>query len=188
MRLSIIAALLVALVLPGTRAEAQRDDQFAFGIGGGATIPSGDAADNHTTGGHGTLTWGIGMVDSPFGVRFDAVYTGLGDKSGSVGGIDQGSAKIFSIAGNGVFNIYGSNTHLYAVAGLGGYWYNPSGPGTATKNDLLLQAGLGMFLPFANSFIEAKWTNLYRALPNPDTGVKGKRSARVYPITLGIIF
>jgi hypothetical protein len=188
MRLSIIAAFLVALVLPATTAQAQRDDQFAFGIGGGATIPSGEAADNHTTGGHGTLTWGIGMVDSPWGVRFDAAYTGLGDKSGSVAGSDQGSARIFTIAGNGVFNIYGSNTHLYAVAGLGGYWYNPSGPGTTTKNDLLLQGGLGVFLPFANSFIEAKWTNLYRALPNPDTGVKGKRSARLYPITLGIIF
>jgi hypothetical protein len=187
MRLSIIAVILVASALPASQMQAQRDDQFAIGIGGGATFVSGAAADNHTTGAHGVLSWGIGMVDSPWGVRFDGMYSSLGDKSGTLV-TDQGAARVFSLTGNGIFNIYGSNTHLYAIGGLGGYWYNPDGPGTKAKNDLQVQEGLGIFLPFANSFIEAKWTNLYRALPDPTTGIKSKRSARLIPVTLGIMF
>jgi len=186
MRLSIIAAALLVVAAPGA-ASAQRDDQFVFGIGGGATFTSDVARDNHTTGAHGILSWGIGMVDSPWGIRFDGMYSSLGDAKGSPSPVDQGSAKFFLLGGNGVFNIYGSNTHLYALGGIGGYWYNPNGPGTSSKNDLAIQGGLGLFLPFSNSFIEVKVLNLYRALPN-DAGVKGKQSARLFPVTLGILF
>ena len=188
MRLSILSAFLVALAVPAAEAGAQRDDQFAFGIGGGATFTSGAANDNHSTGAHGTLSWGIGMVDSPWGIRFDGMYSSLGDRDESALPVNQGAAKLFILSGNGIFNLYGSNTHLYGLAGLGGYWYNPDGPGTSSKNDLGLQAGLGIFLPFANAFIEAKWLNLYRALPDPVSGAKGKKSATLYPVTLGIMF
>jgi hypothetical protein len=185
MRSSIIAAFLVMLAVPFT-ASAQRDDQFVFGISGGPTFTSGDAHDQHKTGGHGMLSWGIGMVDSPWGIRFDGAYSKLGDRS-STTTVDQGSAKLFVLSGSGVFNIYGSNTHVYGIAGLGGYWYNPDGPGTSTKNDLALQGGLGIYLGFGHAFIEGKIVNLYRALPD-DAGVKGKRSAKLFPITLGILF
>jgi hypothetical protein len=188
MRLTGLLAILVVLAIPASSARAQRDDQFAFGFGGGATFTSGAAHDNHTTGAHGTITWGIGMVDSPWGIRFDGMYSSLGDRNNPALTVDQGSARLFSLTGNAVFNLYGSNTHIYALGGLGGYWYNPSGPGTTTKNDLQIQGGLGVFLPVANSFIEVKWANLYRALPDPVTGIKGKRSARLIPVTLGIIF
>jgi Outer membrane protein beta-barrel domain len=188
MKFSIPALLIVALAIPSAQAAAQRDDQFVFGIGGGATIPSAAAKDNHTTGVHGTLSWGIGMVDSPWGIRCDGTYSSLGDKDSSPGPVDQGAARVFMLSGNGIFNIYGSNNHLYMLAGLGGYWYNPDGPETSTKNDLGLQAGLGVFLPGANVFLEAKWVNLYRAMPDPVSGLKGKKSARLYPVTLGIMF
>ena len=197
MKRIIFAAL---ILLAPSAAFAQRDDQFVFGIGGGATLLSGLAHDTHDTGVHGTLSWGIGMVDSPWGIRFDASYAGIGDRtrlvaipdqaaaSAAAAAVPQGDARIFSLTGNVVFNVYGSNTHLYALGGLGGYWYNPDGDGTQTKNDLTLQGGLGVYIPKFHGFIEAKMVNLYRALPNPDTGVHGKKSARLYPITLGILF
>ena len=185
MRLPITAALLLALALPSL-ATAQRDDQFVFGISGGPTFTSGDAHDQHKTGVHGMLSWGIGMVDSPWGIRFDGTYSSLEDRASSTA-VDQGSAKLFILGGNAIFNIYGSNTHIYGIAGLGGYWYNPDGPGTNTKNDLALQAGLGSYLGFGHLFVEAKVVNLYRALPDAN-GVKGKRSARLIPLTLGILF
>jgi hypothetical protein len=194
MKSSLIFALaLTGLALTSVEARAQREDQFAWGIGGGATIPSGLAADDHKTGVHGDLSLGIGMVDSPWGVRFDGMYSSLGDGRNVVntpGGVDpgQGKARLFMLSGNGIFNVYGSNTHLYALGGLGGYWYNPDGAGTKAENDFGLQAGLGVWLGFANAFVEAKWVNLYRALPSPDTGENGKKSMRLYPVTLGIIF
>ncbi|MEO8194298.1 MAG: hypothetical protein ABI681_10650 [Gemmatimonadales bacterium] len=188
MKFPILAALLAAFVIPSVEALAQRDDQFAWGIGGGATFPSGIARDNHTTGAHGTLMFGIGAVDSPFGIRFDGMYSSLGNRSGTSVVTDQGSARIFSLSANGLFRVYGSDTRLYAIGGLGGYWYNPDGPGTTAVNDFGLNAGAGLWLPWFNGFVEARWMNLYRALPDPVTGEKGRRSARIYPVTLGIMF
>jgi hypothetical protein len=192
MRLSILAGLLI-LAVPSA-ASAQRDDQFVFGFAGGATLTSGLSNDLHEPGPHGMLSWGIGMVDSPWGIRFDGLYSLLGEKTRTIaapGGpveASQGKAKLFMLSGNAIFNIYGSNTHLYTLAGLGGYWYNPDGQGTSSKNDLGIQAGLGLYLPGIHAFVEAKWLNLYRALPDPKTGVNGKKSARLYPVTLGILF
>jgi hypothetical protein len=187
MKFSTIAGVVLALGLASTDAAGQRDDQFVWGVSGGAAIVSGLVSDHHETGPQGALMFGIGGVGSPLGIRLDATYGALGDKSGSFALRDQGEARIFSIMGNAIVNLYGSNRHIYAVGGLGGYWYNPDGPASAAENDLIIGGGLGVFFPRLG-FIEARWTNLYRALPDPDTGVTGKKSARLYPITLGIMF
>lgn len=191
-KLSAIAVAAVAI--SASNASAQREDQFAWSFGGGASIPTGNAADEHSTGAHGMGALGIGMVDSPWGIRFDGMYSSLGKKSrtfntpGGTAEITQGSAKVFMLTANGLVNIYGSNTHIYALGGLGGYWYNPRQPGASSENDFMLQAGAGVWLNFANMFIEAKFANLYRALPDRATGKDGKRSMQVIPVTLGIIF
>lgn len=188
MRFSILAAVLVALAVPSMEAAAQRDDQFVWGIGGGATIPSGWASDNHKVGGHGTLMLGIGGVDAPLGIRFEGSYGLLGERDNADVVTPQGSARVFTLMGNGIFNLYGNNKRLYAVTGLGGFWYNPDGPNTTAVNDFALNAGLGLWIPAINGFVEARWLNLYRALPDPVTGLKGKKSARLYPVTLGFMF
>jgi hypothetical protein len=188
MKFSILAVLLTLTVIPSGRVEAQRDDQFAWAVGGGATFPSRAAHDSHTVGGQGTMSFAVGAVDSPAGLRFDGMYSSLGDRNGTATSFDQGSARVLVLSGNGVFSVYGSNTRLYAIAGLGGFWYNPRGEGAGKTNDLAVQAGLGIWLPFMNVFLEAKWLNLYRALPDPVSGIEGKKSARLYPITLGIMF
>jgi hypothetical protein len=188
MRISFIAAILFALAILSSPASAQRDDQFVWGIGGGATFPSGVAHDNHSTGAHGLVSFGIGSVDSPLGIRFDGMYTSLGNRSGTDVPTDQGAARVFMLTGNGVFRIYGTETRLYSLIGAGGYWYNPNGRGSNAVNDFGVQAGLGLWLPFINGFVEGKIVNLSGAMPDPTTGVKGKKSARLYPVTLGIMF
>src|SRR3954468_22124527 len=102
------ALALIGVALSSVDARAQREDQFAWGIGGGATIPSGIAADDHKTGVHGDVSLGIGMVDSPWGIRFDGFYSALGDGHNVVntpGGVDsgQGKARLFMLSGNGIF-------------------------------------------------------------------------------------
>lgn len=188
MKFSMLAALVVAVVIPSADAAAQRDDQFVWGIGGGVTIPSGWADDNHKVGPHGVLMFGIGGVGAPLGIRLEAGYGALAERDDADVVKAQGQARIFTLMGNGVFNIYGSNKRLYAVTGLGGFWYNPDGPGTVAVNDFALNAGLGIWFPGLNGFVEARWLNLYRALPDPVTGLKGKKSARLYPVTLGFMF
>jgi len=180
--------LLVAVAIPGTDLRAQGQDQFVWGLGGGATITSGLASDSHTGGVHGMLMLGIGSVASPFGIRFDGIYTALTDRDTTLNATNQGSARLVALMGNVLFNVYGNGKRLYAIGGVGGFWYNPDGPATTAVNDFGVNAGLGVWVPSVNGFIEARWFNLYRALPDPVTGLKGKKSARLYPVTLGIMF
>ena len=188
MKFSMIAGVPLALLLVSSESAAQRDDQFVWGLGVGATVPAGTAKDNHKTGVHGVGMFGIGAVDSPFGIRFDGLYSSLGDGNDDGLAVDQGEARIFALMANGVFNIYGSNRRLYALAGLGGFWYNPEGESTTAVNDFGLGGGLGMWIPGINGFIEVRALNFYRALPDPTTGLKGKKSALLIPVTLGIMF
>ena len=188
MKFSIPCLLLAAGLLFATEAAAQRDDQFVWGIGAGASIPTGTANDNHKTGTHANLMFGIGAVDSPFGIRFDGSFGKLNSRVNDDVAVHQGEASVFSLMGNAVFNLYGSNTKVYTIAGLGGYWYNPDGANTSTANDLVLGGGLGIWIPRIHGFVEARALNHYRALPDSETGEKGKRSALIIPITLGILF
>jgi hypothetical protein len=183
-----LGVLLLTITIPAARAHAQGQDQFAFGLSAGATIPSGPAADHHKTGINGALMWGIGSVDSPFGVRFDGMYTTLGDKKSTTLVNPQGSARLTSYTANFLFKTIGGDTRLYIIAGAGGFNYNPNGEGTSAKSDFGINAGLGLWLPMFNGFVEARWYNFYRALPDAETGESGKRSLRIYPITFGIMY
>ncbi|MDO8501080.1 MAG: hypothetical protein Q7S20_04475 [Gemmatimonadaceae bacterium] len=188
MKFSIVAALLVAVSFPASRLAAQGQDQYAWGIAAGATLVSVEARDNHTNGAHGTIMVGIGGVESPFGVRFDGMYSTLGDRKNTTTAKDQGAARVFSLTGNVIFNVWGSDARLYGIAGVGGFGYNPDGPGTTAVNDFGVNAGLGIWIPRVNGFVEARWYNFYRALPDPVTGLKGKKSARLFPISFGLMF
>jgi hypothetical protein len=187
MKLSIFAALGCALVVAGHRAEAQGQDQFVFGISGGVMIPSGLAADNHKAGPLGAVMLGIGSVDSPFGLRFDGSYGSLGSKTGA-GTLGLGAARVTNFNGNVLFTVLGESKKLYFIGGAGSYTYKPDGQGTKATTDLALNAGLGLWLPAVNGFVEARWFNLYRALPDPVTGLRGKRALRIYPISFGLMF
>lgn len=183
-----MAGLLVAVSFPGARLAAQGQDQYVWGIAGGATLVSAEARDNHTNGAHGMIMVGLGGVGSPFGVRFDGMYSTLGDRNNTTTVRDQGAARLVSLTGNVIFNVWGSDTRLYGIAGAGGFGYNADGLGTTAVNDFVVNAGLGIWIPRVNGFVEARWFNFYRALPDPVTGLKGKNSARLYPISFGLMF
>ncbi len=170
-----------------SRASAQGQDQFVVGISGGVSMPSGIGRTNHRAGPNGSVMLGIGSVDSPFGVRFDGTFTSLGRKTGP-GTLGQGAARVADFSANFLFNVLGESERLYTVVGAGGYIYNPDGAGTTTTKDLAINGGLGLWLPWVNGFVEARVFNMYRALPDPATHLRGKRSLRIYPINFGLMF
>ncbi len=180
--------IVVAVLVPAMTLQGQGQDQFAFGVSTGVTIPAGVGADLHKTGYNATLMWGIGSVDSPFGIRFDGMYSSLGEKRNTGLATPVGEATVTSLSANFLVNTLGSNNHVYLIGGLGGFSYNPDGKGTKSKTDFGLNAGVGLFLPGVNTFVEARWFNLYRALPDVDTNVSGKRALQIFPITVGVMF
>ncbi len=187
MKLSSFLALSLILAAAAGRAQAQGQDQFVYGIAGGVSIPSGLGADNHKLGPDGALMLGVGSVDSPFGFRVDLMYGSLGSKTGT-GTLGLGSAKVTNVSGNFLFNLIGQTERLYFVGGAGGYNYNPNGAGTRATNDFVINGGLGIWLPGLNGFVEARWFNMYRALPDPVTGLRGKKSLVIFPINFGLMF
>ncbi len=187
MKLTTFFSLGLSVILLAGRAAAQGQDQFVYGISGGVMIPSGIGADNHKLGPQGAAMVGVGSVDSPFGFRLDVMYGGLGSKSGT-GTLGLGAAKVTNVSGNFLFRLIGQDERLYFVGGAGGYNYNPDGAGTRATNDFALNAGLGIWIPGLNGFVEGRWFNMYRALPDPVTGLRGKKSLRIYPISFGLMF
>ncbi len=188
MKLSIFAAAAAFVVSLASSAGAQGQDQFAFGVSGGIAIPSGLGADVHKAGPNGTLMFGIGSVDSPFGVRFDGMYAALGKKTNSRLTPPLGSARLTSFSANIIFDVVGNASRVYFVGGAGAFTYNPAGAGAKAKNDFGVNAGLGLWLPAVDAFVEARWFNYYRALPDLTTNETGRRSLRIYPINVGFIF
>ncbi len=180
--------IVAAAVLPAVTVQGQGQDQFAFGVSAGVTIPAGVGADLHKTGYNGTVMWGIGSVDSPFGIRFDGMYSTLGERSNTGLTTPVGKATVTAISANFLVNTLGSSNHLYLIGGLGGFSYNPDGDGTKSKTDFGLNAGVGLFLPGVNAFVEARWFNFYRALPDVETNVSGKRALQIFPVTIGMMF
>lgn len=187
MKLSFCFALGIFTLSSANRVNAQGQDQFVFGVSGGMSIPSGIGADNHKLGPNGAAMAGIGSVDSPFGVRLGVMYSALGSKTG-VGTLGLGRAKVTNVDADFLFNLYGQDERLYFVGGAGGYNYNPDGAGTRATNDFAINGGIGLWLPFVNGFVEARWFNMYRALPDPATKLRGKKSLRMYPISFGLMF
>lgn len=188
MKLQIIAAASVAVFATSDRLAAQGQDQFAFGLSGGAAVVADNLKLHHTNGVNGTASLAIGAVDSPVGVRFDVMYNAFGDRERSAATTDQGKAKIISLTGNVVFDIYGQSTRLYTLVGAGGYGYQPDGAGTEDATGFGLNAGFGVWIPRISGFVEARFHHAYRLLPDQTDATKTNRSAQFYPITFGVLF
>lgn len=167
--------LFSAVALPRV-ARSQGNDIFSWGVTGGASVPVNHLSSDHDTGYNAGITMAIGGIDQLLGFRIDGIWTQFGAKSGTT----ATSAKIVGGSLNLVTSLLGNSNRMYLIAGVGGYGIRGI-VGQASKNDFGINGGIGFWLPFANSFIEARYHHFYRALPN-------KQPAVFIPITLGILF
>ena len=171
-----LSVLLLTAVATPRVAKSQGDDIFSWGVTGGASIPANSLATDHDTGFNAGITMAIGGIDQLIGFRIDGVWSRFGEKSGTT----ATSAKIVGGSLNLVTSLLGNSNRVYLIGGVGGYGIRGI-VGQASKNDFGINGGIGFWLPFANSFIEARYHHFYRALPN-------KKPAVFIPITLGILF
>ena len=167
---------LVSVVAVPRIARSQGDDIFSWGVTWGASIPAKGLATDHNAGINAGITMAIGGIDQLLGFRIDGIWTQFGAKSGTT----ATSAKIVGGSLNLVTSLLGNSNRVYLIGGVGGYGIRGI-VGQASKNDFGINGGIGFWLPFANSFIEARYHHFYRALPN-------KQPAVFIPITLGILF
>jgi hypothetical protein len=176
MKFLIAFLFLIGAAVPSA-VSAQVDDQFSWGLTGGAAVPARDLADNHNTGVSGGVTFAFGNVGQLIGIRVDGLYNTFPGKSGT----DGKNARIMGGTFNLVTSLIGTGDRVYVIGGVGGYGIRTGVQGVKAVNDFGINGGMGVWLPFASAFIEARYHHFYRALAN-------KQPAPFIPITVGILF
>ena len=170
-----VLALVGAIALPRA-ACAQTNDQFSWGVNAGAVVPAKDLAKDHNTGVNGGITFAFGGPGQLFGVRIDGLYNRFGAKSDTAG-----NARILAATLSLVMGVLGDADRVYVTGGVGGYGIRTGVAGEKGKNDFGVNGGIGLWLPFVNGYIEARYHHFYRALAN-------KKPAVFVPVTIGVLF
>ncbi len=178
----LLRGLVISLVSSLASFPALAQKTYAFGVGGGGTIPVGKLSKTQNTGYNGIAVLAIGVAELPIGVRFDGIYnkfayhTAVGSPTGS---------DLRAVAGlaNLVLAFSGTNAKPYVIVGTG--LYNTKGdiPGAKPQNNFGFNAGLGATFglgPFA-AFLEARYHSISRSATRG--GV-----IQFVPISIGLLF
>jgi hypothetical protein len=178
LRLPLIFICFVLLIGWSSPAVGQRT--YAVGLGGGAAIPVGKLSDSQRTGYNAIAALAIGVAELPLGVRFDAIYNNMRNKSDITGSTDL---RVMGVLGNLIFAFPGTNAKAYIIAGGGLYNSKADISGAKSQNDIGFNAGIGAtfrFGPFA-SFLESRYHSISR---KEDKG----GVFQFVPITFGLLF
>lgn len=180
--LGVVAGVALAGAMFTSVAEAQGAGAaraVQFGLGGGLTMPTGDAGDVFKMGYHGqaSMAFNPGL---PFGLRVDAMYHSMdGD------GFD-GSARVIAGVVNGLFNFGtpGGQVQPYASVGLG--MYNLRGEITIEGEELSdsetkvgVNGGLGLRFNLSglSTFVESRYHHI----------TTSGSATQLIPVTFGVM-
>jgi opacity protein-like surface antigen len=169
--LAVAAALCVAIPL---RAQLiQRTEGFRFGLGLGATMPTGDYGDVDKMGINILGVFETPLANSPLYLRVDGLYS-----STSHDGID-GSTSILGGTASALyhFSAPAAQARPYALAGLGIYNIDP-GPDSETKIGIGVGGGVTFDLAGFNAFAEARYVSVQTS----------GSSTTFIPLTIGLMF
>jgi hypothetical protein len=177
---------------PGEVRTGRFGKGFYIGVGGGASVPTGNFDNGFKTGWNITVPIGWQSSESPWGVRIDGSYdratgrtfggTSLSDASIWSGTLDLTLLLPFGNGGTGLYFMGGGGVHHFAY----GNSFNSSTPvpytgttsGSQTKFGVNGGVGLNFSLGAASMFVESRYISVF---------TPGKNTNYV-PIVLGFKF
>ncbi len=166
-------------------AQSAAQKSYALGIGGGPAIPVGKMSDTQKTGVNGLLSLALGVAELPIGIRIDGIYNALPRSEGTLPAGSPGTSnlRILGVLGNAVYAFSGTSAKIYLIAGGGLYNTRFDLDGAKSENHLGLNAGAGMTFGFGpiTSFIESRYHFISR---QPAQG----GVLHFVPITFGFMF
>ncbi|MGI8499234.1 MAG: outer membrane protein [Gemmatimonadaceae bacterium] len=198
-RVGAVALVLVAgASIAGAQGVVPSSPPVAFGVVGGATLPSGDLSDGAKTGWHagGAVQFSVPMI--PLGLKADVVYhrLGLDDSISDIEGTTfTFTGKLSMITGtlNGMFlvpMVPGGMGKPYLIAGVGAYNLRTSAECTGdcmgftgtisdntTKFGLNGGAGVQFGLAGLSTFVEARYHHIFTD-KNSDGSCRAPPSSR----------
>jgi hypothetical protein len=168
-----LAVAAFALMAPVAMAQAQ----LKFGIGAGASVPSGDFADAVETGYHFLATAGIKPPLAPVGFRVDGMFNQFNYKTSLLDGESQ---RLMGLNANAILSMPGAVVlSPYIIGGVGMYRSTSSvaNSGSSTDPGVNIGAGISFGLAGFGAFAELRFHD-----------VMGDNSShlRFIPITFGI--
>lgn len=167
MRMPLMVAALAALAAAPAAAQSAT---WTVGVGGGATLPIGDAADAYDTGLNLAITLGARPAGGGIGYGVEAQVHRLGTS------VVDGNLTGFAGFGRLEFPV---GSQLYLIGGAGVFRAETTLDAvdlTTTTTDFAIQAGAGLNIGRA-LFAEAKLINVF-----------ADDNARFLPITVGFRF
>lgn len=179
-----IASVGLALLVTAVPASGQ----VAFGLAGGATIPSGSLNDRQNLGYNGLATVQLGMPLLPFQLRADLQYNSFGGKDfgGSVtNAFNNADTRVISGSLNAVLNLLPGPIKPYVIGGVGYYDTQLTGTNSTRKVGYNVGGGVKFGLTGASLFVEARMHQINDATFNVGGG---RTTARFIPVTVGIMF
>ncbi len=186
--MSTIRTAVAGLGLLFVAAAAPAQGQFAFGLAGGATIPSESLTDRQNLGYNGLATIQLGVPAYPIQLRADLHYNSFGGKNFTDAfnqARDGEDTRVISGSINGVINLLSGPIKPYLIGGVGYYDTQLKGTDATRKLGYNYGAGVKFGLTGASIFIEGRMHQINDATFD----VGGNRStAKFIPISVGIMF
>jgi hypothetical protein len=181
--LAAIAALSCALALPARA-------QFALGLAGGATVPSGNLQDRQNLGYNGLVALQLGLPLMPVQLRADLQYNSFGGRNfnDAFGQARVGSdTRVISGSLNAVVNLLPGPIKPYLIGGVGYYDSRFGGTNASTTRQFGLNGGAGVkfSLVGASIFAEARMHQVQNGTVNVGGG---STQARFIPLVVGVMF
>jgi len=193
-RISTISAVVAAVALAVWSATASAIQKpFQIGVGGGVSVPVGDAGDALKSGWHGSVIAKFNPPGLPFDLRAIGSYKHFKLDPATVG--SDGASKIISGLGNITYTMpFPGPVRPYITAGLGAFnmktTFDAAGapkPGSVTKFGIDAGAGVQFGIMGLNGFVEGKFENVYTD-QGFSTAVTKDLKTQIIPVTFGIFF
>ena len=164
MRKRVFAAAVLGLALAAAPAAAQESAgtrAVSFSIGGGATVPMGDAGDAFDTGFNLQGALHVQPALRAVGARFDVMYHSLGAKQDLL--IGEADLNVLAGIANVVLTVSNTGTvRPYVLGGLGIYNLDLGG-GAESETKFGLNGGGGIEFGVGgfNTFVEARLHSIF---------------------------
>ena len=169
--LFVAGALLLAMPL---RAQLiQRGEGFRFGLGLGATLPTGNYGDLDKMGINILGVFETPLANSPLYLRADGLYSNTAHDGAT------GSTSILGGTASVLYHFSAPNATArpYVLGGLGIYNVDP-GSGSETKIGYAFGGGVTFSLGALNAFAEARYASIQTS----------GSSTTLIPLTIGLMF
>jgi hypothetical protein len=190
-------AVLCGILVTTSQAHAQapfaNNYILSLGVGGGATIPTGNGGSSVKTGVNGQA---FALIQLPgfFALRFNFGYQKFDYNTANVLGATPGAREILSGVGGLQINLLHGPVRPYITAGVGAFEFK--GPtdslaattttsSTMSKINFGIDAGAGLAVSFGrvSAFAEGRVQNVY----TKDGGfIKSAKQISVVPVTFGM--